>query len=151
MCIRDRIEGIEHLVIGVTGKKGEMFGENQDYMALIPASTFTQYYWDEDESNVEIVLESKSQKELRKTMDEIIGHFRVIRKLKPSEKNNFEIRGPIYEDDKFVGTLCYFRDGRLKIVDNPNINEISVKTSGENPFIEPVCRDRFCGNLDCWL
>ena len=48
------------------------------------------------------------------------------------EKNNFEIRGPIYEDDKYVGTLCYFRDGRLKIVDNPNINEISVKTSGEN-------------------
>ena len=48
------------------------------------------------------------------------------------EKNNFEIRGPIFEDDKYVGTLCYFRDGRLKIVDNPNINEISVKTSGEN-------------------
>ena len=48
------------------------------------------------------------------------------------EKNNFEIRGPIYEDDKYVGTLCYFRDGRLKIVDNPNINEISVTTSGEN-------------------
>ena len=48
------------------------------------------------------------------------------------EKNNFEIRGPIYEDDKYVGTLCYFRDGRLKVVDNPNINEISVKTSGEN-------------------
>ncbi len=86
-----KMEGIEHLVIGVTGKKGEMFGENQDYMALIPASTFTQYYWDEDESNVEIVIESKSQEELRKTRDEIIGHFRVIRKLKPSEKNNFEI------------------------------------------------------------
>ncbi len=26
-----------------------------------------------------------------------------------------------------------------------------VKTSGENPLIEPVCRDCFCGNLDCWL
>ena len=48
------------------------------------------------------------------------------------EKNNYEIRGPIYEDDKYVGTLCYFRDGRLKIVDNPDINQISVKTSGEN-------------------
>ena len=48
------------------------------------------------------------------------------------EKNNFEIRGPIYEDDKYLGTLCYFKDGRLKIVDNPNINEISIKTSGEN-------------------
>ncbi len=86
-----KMEGIEHLVIGVTGKKGEMFGENQDYIALIPASTFIQYYWDEDESNVEIVIEAKSQEELRKTRDEIIGHFRVIRKLKPSEKNNFEI------------------------------------------------------------
>ena len=63
-----------------------MFGENQDYMALIPASTFTQYYWDEDESNVEIVLESKSQEELRKTMDEIVDIFELLGNLNQVKK-----------------------------------------------------------------
>ena len=47
-------------------------------------------------------------------------------------ENNFEIRGPAYEDNKHIGTLCYFRDGRLKVVNDPNINDISLKTSGEN-------------------
>ena len=47
-------------------------------------------------------------------------------------ENNFEIRGPAYEDNKHIGTLCYFRDGRLKVVNDPTINDISLKTSGEN-------------------
>ena len=49
------------------------------------------------------------------------------------EDHKFEIRGPVYSDSgEYFGTLCYYRDGRLDVVDNPQINEISLKRSGEN-------------------
>ena len=45
----------------------------------------------------------------------------------------FEIRGPAYsESGDLLGTLCYYRDGRLDIEDDPQLNEVSIKRSGEN-------------------
>ena len=47
--------------------------------------------------------------------------------------SKFEIRGPTYSDSgEYLGTLCYYRDGRLAVLDDPQINEISIKRSGEN-------------------
>ena len=49
------------------------------------------------------------------------------------DKNGkFEIRGPVYSDGELLGTLCYYRDGRLRVVNNSSINEKSIKHSGEN-------------------
>ncbi len=45
---------------------------------------------------------------------------------------SFEIRGPVYSDGEYLGTLCYYRDGRLEVNNNDAINEKSIRHSGEN-------------------
>ena len=54
----------------------------------------------------------------------------------------------------FGGERCGVGDG-IGLYDGGNSTFPAipdpVKTGGENPLIEPVYRDRFCGNLDYWL
>jgi len=59
------------------------------------------------------------------TLSEVTGHLF-------DEDKEFEIRGPVYDGGEYLGTLCYYRDGRLKIINEPSVNEKSIKHSGEN-------------------
>jgi len=61
----------------------------------------------------------------RSMLSELTGHLF-------DENKEFEIRGPVYDNGQHLGTLCYYRDGRLKVVNESGINEKSIKHSGEN-------------------
>jgi len=80
-----QIKGLNYSVIGVTERKGQAFGQSQDYFALIPISLYLQRFsshW----TSLSISVEAESPEMYEKTVDEAIGLMRVIRKVPPEKK-----------------------------------------------------------------
>ena len=85
-----QIKGLDYTVIGVTERKGQAFGRSQDYFVMIPISIYIQRFshrW----TSLAINVEAESTEMYEKTMDEVIGLMRVIRKVPPEEENDFAI------------------------------------------------------------
>ena len=97
-----KINGLEYYVIGITEKMGEAFGESKDNFVMIPISTFNEKFsnkW----SSIRIHVESQSEELYDKTMDEVIGLLRSIRKVTPEKENDFEIITNTGMIDQFSG------------------------------------------------
>ena len=97
-----KINGLEYYVIGITEKMGEAFGESKDNFIMIPISTFNEKFsnkW----SSIRIHVESPSEELYDKTMDEVIGLLRSIRKVSPEKENDFEIITNTGMIDQFSG------------------------------------------------
>lgn len=85
-----QIRGIDYNIIGITEQKGEAFGQSQDNYIIIPISNYLQNFsnkW----TSLNISIEAFSEKDYDKTMNEVIGLLRTIRKVPPGEENDFEI------------------------------------------------------------
>ena len=85
-----KIDGLNYFVIGITERQGEAFGESKDNFIAIPISTFAEKFSDKW-SSIRIHVEAPSEELYNKTMDEVIGLLRSIRKVPPLEENDFEI------------------------------------------------------------
>ena len=77
-------------VVGVFKQKGSAFGQDQDMMALVPITTLFNLYGNTNR-DLEITVRAASQQRLAETQDEVIGHLRVIRRVRPGQDNNFQI------------------------------------------------------------
>lgn len=84
-----RINGHPFTVIGVLEKKGEIFGQSFDNIAVIPYTTGINIYG--GDRDVSIQLRAPSVAKIADTIDEITGIMRVIRQVAPFDDNNFEI------------------------------------------------------------
>ena len=87
---RIKINGLEYFVIGITERQGEAFGTSKDNYIGIPITTYLEKYsskW----TSLRIHIESPSDQLYEKTMNEVIGHLRSIRKVQPKMDNDFEI------------------------------------------------------------
>ena len=85
-----QINGLDYIVIGITERQGEAFGQSKDNFIAIPISSFLEKFsnrW----SSLRIHVESTSQETYDKTRDEVIGLLRSIRKVPPELDNDFEI------------------------------------------------------------
>ena len=101
-----KIKGIDYTVIGVTERKGQAFGQSQDYFVLIPISLYIQRFsnkW----TSLGIVFEAESADMYEKTMDEAIGLMRVIRKVPVGEENDFSI----ISNEELMETFAGFTGG----------------------------------------
>ena len=101
-----QIKGLDYTVIGVTERKGQAFGQSQDYFALIPISLYIQRYssrW----TSLGINVEAESPEIFEKTIDEVIGLMRVIRKVPPEKENDFEI----ISNEELLETFAGFTGG----------------------------------------
>ena len=87
---RIHIEGLDYMVIGLTERQGELFGESKDNFIAIPITTYLKRF-SERWTTLSIDVESKSELTYEKTKDEVIGLMRSIRKVRPEEDNDFEI------------------------------------------------------------
>ena len=87
---RITIRNRDFTVIGVLERKGGVIGQSQDNRVLVPLPVFTKYYTHRWDTSVDITLQAYSAATLPATYDEVIGHMRTIRGLKPWEDNNFE-------------------------------------------------------------
>ena len=85
-----QIKGLNYTVIGLTERKGRAFGDSQDNFLLIPITVYLQRFsnrW----TSLQIYVESVSSNMLDRTLDEVVGLMRVIRKVSPEKENDFEI------------------------------------------------------------
>ena len=101
-----QIKGLDYTVIGITERKGQAFVQSQDYFVMIPISVYIQRFsnrW----TSLGINVEAESTELYEKTMDEVIGLMRVIRKVPPEEENDFEIMS----NEELMETFAGFTGG----------------------------------------
>ena len=101
-----QIKGLDYTVIGITERKGQAFGQSQDNYVLIPISVYLQRFsnrW----TSLGITVEAVSAAMYDKTVDEVIGLMRTIRKVPPEDENDFEITS----NEELANTLAGFTGG----------------------------------------
>lgn len=96
-------------VIGVFESKGSVLGSGQDNFVAIPLSVFERIYGKDDNGTYTIMAPSPEL--ISRTMDEVIGALRVIRKVPLGEDNDFEIITNDQLIDQFNDLTKYFKLG----------------------------------------
>ena len=84
------LDGFRYQVIGVLEEKGQAFGESQDLIAVVPITRVITLYG-ASERNLYAQVRAPSVDMLPATMDEVIGHLRVIRRVRAGEDNDFDV------------------------------------------------------------
>jgi putative ABC transport system permease protein len=97
-----RFNGKPYTVIGILEAKGQIFGQSFDNFVMIPYTTAMNVYG--ANRNISIQVRAPEISLIAETIDEITGVLRVIRKVNPGEKNDFEIS----TNDTLAGTFDTF-------------------------------------------
>ena len=85
------LDGYRYQVIGVLAEKGQAFGTNVDMIGIVPITRMITAYG-ASERNIQIEVRAPSIELLETTMDEVIGHMRVIRRVRAGQQNDFEVQ-----------------------------------------------------------
>jgi putative ABC transport system permease protein len=96
-------------VVGVFEAKGSVLGTGQDNFVAIPLSVFQRMYGKDDNGSYNIMAPSPEL--ISRTMDEVIGALRVIRKVPIGEENDFEIITNDQLIEQFNDLTKYFKMG----------------------------------------
>ena len=82
-----KIGALNFRVVGVSVKKGAVFGNSQDEFAVIPLGLFQKMFG--TRTNLELMVKPRSPELLKTAMDEATVALRIERRLRPSEPDNF--------------------------------------------------------------
>ena len=82
-----KIEGKHFRVVGVSEKKGTVFGQSQDEFAIIPLGAFQKIFG--SRRGLSLMVKPHDARRMTAAMDEARLALRIERKLKPSEDDNF--------------------------------------------------------------
>lgn len=85
-----KINNVKYLIIGVIKKQGTTFADFMDNIIYIPLKSFLGTFG-KYRRNFSICVKAGSIENLDNTRAEVEGQMRMIRNLKPWEKNNFSI------------------------------------------------------------
>jgi putative ABC transport system permease protein len=82
--------GNQHFrVIGVSEKKGSVFGNSQDNFAIIPLPSFQKMFG--ARNNLQLIVKPRTPEVLDAAMDDATVALRIDRKLRPKDPDNFGI------------------------------------------------------------
>ena len=84
-----KIQGVHFRVVGVSERKGGMFGASMDGFAVIPIGSHMKLFG--ARQSLSVMVKPASPSLLPLAMDEATVALRVARRLKPSEPDNFGI------------------------------------------------------------
>jgi putative ABC transport system permease protein len=84
-----RVEGMPFRVVGVSKKQGSFFGNSQDTFVIMSLANFQKIYG--TRQSLQIVVKPRSADEVQAAMDDATVALRVLRRLKPTERDNFGI------------------------------------------------------------
>lgn len=98
-----RFDGQPYQIIGILEAKGQIFGQSFDNFVLIPYTTALNVYGGFNR-NISVQLRAPEVSLIEKTVDEVAGIMRVIRKVAPGDDNDFEIE----TNDTLTGTFDAF-------------------------------------------
>jgi putative ABC transport system permease protein len=82
-----RIAGIQFRVVGVSKRRGAVFGQPQDAFAVIPLGAYMRLFG--ARQSLTLIAKPASPEVLDAAMDDATVALRVARRLKPSEPDNF--------------------------------------------------------------
>jgi len=85
-----KIDGIPYTVVGVLEAKGASLGDNQDNFAIVPITTGLNRYGSTWRS-LEILVQAPDRQSYDECVDQARAMFRVVRKVPPTEDDDFEI------------------------------------------------------------
>jgi putative ABC transport system permease protein len=84
-----RIRNTQFRVVGVSEKKGSIFGQSQDEFAVIPIGMFQKMFG--SRMSLQILVKPRSPEVVKAAMDDATVALRIERRLRPSEPDNFGI------------------------------------------------------------
>jgi putative ABC transport system permease protein len=102
-----RMEGARYQVVGVFEPKEAFMGNAPDNIVMAPITRLFDVYGGTDR-NISYDVRAPSSMLMQATVDEVTGHLRAIRKVRPQDDNNFAVvtndalRGPM---ESFTGSL----------------------------------------------
>jgi putative ABC transport system permease protein len=82
-----RIAGITFRVVGVSKRRGSVFGSSQDAFAVIPLGAYMRLFG--ARQSLTLLVKPSSPETMDAAMDDATVALRVARRLKPREPNNF--------------------------------------------------------------
>ena len=82
-----RIGSRQFRVVGVSKKKGSIFGQSQDEFAVIPLGMFQKMFG--SRMSLQILVKPRSPDVVRAAMDDATVAMRIERRLRPNEPDNF--------------------------------------------------------------
>lgn len=82
-----RIGMVHFRVVGVSEKKGAVFGQSQDEFAIIPLGVFQKMFG--PRPGLEIIVKPRTPEVLRVAMEDATVALRIQRRLRPVAGNNF--------------------------------------------------------------
>ena len=91
------IQGMHFRVVGVSERKGGVFGSSMDGFAVIPIGLHMKLFG--SRQSLQLMVKPVSSAVLPRAMDDATVALRVARRLKPSEPDNFGI----YTSDTLLG------------------------------------------------
>ncbi len=108
-----KVDNFNFEVAGVFEKRGSIFGQSQDNFVVIPLKTFEKCFGSERSSSFIVMAPDKSM--IDKTMDEVIGALRKIRKVESGQENDFELITNEQLIQQFNDLTKYFKLGAAVI------------------------------------
>jgi putative ABC transport system permease protein len=85
-----KVNGSKFKIIGIVKKQGTTFFDFMDYMCYVPLKTFFKTFG-KFRRTLSIAVKAGSEENLDNVRTEVIGNMRIIRNLKPNEKDDFSI------------------------------------------------------------
>lgn len=85
-----KVDGHKLKVIGVLDKQGSAFGQSQDNFAVMPVTTYQNFYGRRSRS-INITVTSFDRESYEDLIEKATGAMRIIRKVPPGEENDFGI------------------------------------------------------------
>jgi putative ABC transport system permease protein len=82
-----KIRGMHYRVVGVSEKKGSVFGESQDEFAIVPLGTFYKMFG--SRFGLQLLVKPKTPELVEPAMDDATVAMRIERRLRPKEPDNF--------------------------------------------------------------
>jgi len=82
-----RIAGTHFRVVGVSSKKGSIFGQSQDDFIIIPLGAFDKIFG--SRTGLQVTVLPSSPTLLKAAMDDATVALRIERRLRPGERDNF--------------------------------------------------------------
>ena len=84
-----KIAGINFRVVGVSEKKGSFFGNSQDNFAVVPYGSYQRLFG--ARQSLQLMVKPASTEQIQEAIDDATVAMRVVRRLKPGERDNFGI------------------------------------------------------------
>jgi putative ABC transport system permease protein len=105
-----RIAGIQFRIVGVSKKKGAVFGSSQDGFAVIPLGAYMRLFG--ARQSLTLMVKPSSPEVLQAAMDDATVALRVTRRLKPTEPDNFGL----FTSDTILGIYAQATNGIFAVL-----------------------------------